>query len=127
MTIGVSAMKLGAGRATMTDVIDMSAGIFIEESGDQVVKGDLLATCYTNKEGVTMSLRTSTTPLNFRRRSPSPTDRPRLHQVMRVLVQEVLKASVTIDAKEVASIGRGFLLFVGFTQGDKSHHRENGR
>jgi D-tyrosyl-tRNA(Tyr) deacylase len=37
---------------------------------------------------------------------------------MRVLVQEVLKASVTIDAKEVASIGRGFLLFVGFTQGD---------
>ena len=37
---------------------------------------------------------------------------------MRVLVQEVLKASVTIDTKEVASIGRGFLLFVGFTQGD---------
>jgi len=37
---------------------------------------------------------------------------------MRVLVQEVLKASVTIDSKEVASIGRGFLLFVGFTQGD---------
>lgn len=37
---------------------------------------------------------------------------------MRILVQEVLKASVTIDSKEVASIGRGFLLFVGFTQGD---------
>jgi len=37
---------------------------------------------------------------------------------MRVLVQQVLKASVTIDSKEVASIGRGFLLFVGFTAGD---------
>ena len=53
MTIGVSAMKLGAGRATMTDVIDMSAGILLAKKvGDQVVKGDLLATCYTNKEGV---------------------------------------------------------------------------
>src|SRR5574344_2247087 len=54
MTIGVSAMKLGAGRATMTDVIDMSAGILLAKKvGDQVHKGDLLATCYTNKEGVT--------------------------------------------------------------------------
>jgi thymidine phosphorylase len=53
MTIGVSAMKLGAGRATMTDVIDMSAGILLAKKvGDQVDKGDLLATCYTNKEGV---------------------------------------------------------------------------
>lgn len=37
---------------------------------------------------------------------------------MRVLVQEVLKASVTIEEKEVARIGRGFLLFVAFTEGD---------
>lgn len=37
---------------------------------------------------------------------------------MRVLVQEVLSASVKIDGEEVASIGRGFLLFVGFTAGD---------
>jgi len=37
---------------------------------------------------------------------------------MRILVQKVQKASVTIAAKEVASIGRGFLLFVGFTFGD---------
>ena len=37
---------------------------------------------------------------------------------MRVLVQEVLKASVTIEEKEVAKIGRGFLLFVAFTEGD---------
>lgn len=37
---------------------------------------------------------------------------------MRVLIQEVLSASVTISGEEVASIGRGELLFVGFTQGD---------
>ena len=37
---------------------------------------------------------------------------------MRVLIQEVLEASVAIDGKKVAAIGRGFLLFVGFTEGD---------
>ncbi len=38
---------------------------------------------------------------------------------MRVLVQEVKYASVTIDGKKIASIGRGFLLFVGFNVEDK--------
>jgi D-aminoacyl-tRNA deacylase len=37
---------------------------------------------------------------------------------MRVLVQEVSKASVTIEEKVVGAIDRGFLLFVGFTAGD---------
>jgi len=37
---------------------------------------------------------------------------------MRVLVQEVTKASVKIDGNEVGRIDRGFLLFVGFTTGD---------
>lgn len=37
---------------------------------------------------------------------------------MRVLVQEVKYASVTIDGLKVASIGRGFLLFVGFNTED---------
>ena len=37
---------------------------------------------------------------------------------MRVLIQEVSEASVKIAAKEVAHIGKGYLLFVGFTQGD---------
>lgn len=37
---------------------------------------------------------------------------------MRVLVQEVKRASVTIDNKLYSSINRGFLLFVGFTNGD---------
>lgn len=37
---------------------------------------------------------------------------------MRVLVQLVKQASVTIDEKLYSSIGRGYLLFVGFTDGD---------
>lgn len=53
LDIGVSAMKLGAGRATMKDVIDMSAGIILgKKVGDRVEKGDVLATAYTNKEGI---------------------------------------------------------------------------
>lgn len=53
LDIGVSSMKLGGGRATMSDVIDMAAGIMLNKKvGDRVEKGDLLATCYTNKTGV---------------------------------------------------------------------------
>lgn len=50
LEIGVSAMKLGAGRETLDDVIDMSAGIVLAHKiGDKVNKGDLLCTVYTNK------------------------------------------------------------------------------
>ncbi|MCQ2743075.1 MAG: pyrimidine-nucleoside phosphorylase [Bacilli bacterium] len=53
LAIGVSAMKLGAGRATMDDVIDMSAGILLNKKvGDRVSYGDVLATAYTNKDDV---------------------------------------------------------------------------
>ena len=37
---------------------------------------------------------------------------------MRVIVQRVLKASVAIDGKVVSQIGKGFILLVGFTDGD---------
>ncbi len=37
---------------------------------------------------------------------------------MRVVLQRVSRASVTIDNKVVGSIGRGFLLLVGFTATD---------
>ena len=37
---------------------------------------------------------------------------------MRVIVQEVRSASIEIEGKIIASIQRGFLLFVGFTDGD---------
>ncbi|MCR5348265.1 MAG: pyrimidine-nucleoside phosphorylase [Bacilli bacterium] len=53
LAIGLAAMKLGAGRATMKDVIDMSAGIQLRKKvGDKVQKGDVLCYCHTNKEGV---------------------------------------------------------------------------
>ena len=37
---------------------------------------------------------------------------------MRVVLQRVTRASVTIDGQETAAIGRGYLLLVGFTQSD---------
>lgn len=37
---------------------------------------------------------------------------------MRILIQECLKASVTIDNKVVGSIEKGEVLFVGFADGD---------
>lgn len=51
LEIGESAMRLGAGRETFDDVIDMSAGIVLSKKvGDKVAKGDVLCTVYTNKE-----------------------------------------------------------------------------
>lgn len=49
LEIGESAMRLGAGRATMQDVIDMSAGIILNKKvGDKVKNGDVLCTIHTN-------------------------------------------------------------------------------
>lgn len=39
---------------------------------------------------------------------------------MRVIVQKVKRASVTIDNQVVGKIGRGFMLLVGFKEGDGS-------
>ena len=51
LNIGENAMRLGAGRATIDDKIDMSAGVVLAKKiGGKVKKGDLLATVYTNKE-----------------------------------------------------------------------------
>ena len=51
LRIGENAMRLGAGRETFDDVIDMSAGIVLAKKvGDKVEAGDLLCTAYTNKE-----------------------------------------------------------------------------
>jgi len=53
LTIGNSSMRLGGGRETLEDVIDMSAGILLNKKvGDYVKEGELLATAYTNKENV---------------------------------------------------------------------------
>ncbi len=47
--IGVASMILGAGRESITDSIDMSAGILLKKKiGDQVKKGDVIALLYTD-------------------------------------------------------------------------------
>ncbi len=49
--IGLSAVALGAGRATKDDIIDFTAGIIIEKkTGDFVKSGELLATLYSSSE-----------------------------------------------------------------------------
>lgn len=51
LSIGLAAMKLGAGRETMESKIDMAAGIVLNKKvGDKVLKGEVLAYCHTNKE-----------------------------------------------------------------------------
>ena len=51
LEIGESAMRLGAGRETFDDVIDMSAGIVLRKKvGDKVEKGETLCVVHTNKE-----------------------------------------------------------------------------
>ena len=51
LEIGESAMRLGAGRETFDDVIDMSAGIVLSKKvGDKVKKGEVLCTVHTNVE-----------------------------------------------------------------------------
>ena len=50
---GISSLLLGAGRNTKEDAIDYSAGIILKaKTGDYVKKGDLLATLYTDNEGL---------------------------------------------------------------------------
>lgn len=50
--IGMSAMLLGAGRASKEDKIDFGAGIVLcKKVGDRVEKGEAIATLYTNCEG----------------------------------------------------------------------------
>ena len=53
LEIGIAAMKLGAGRETLEDKIDMSAGIILKHKvGSKVNKGDVLCVAYTNKDNV---------------------------------------------------------------------------
>jgi D-tyrosyl-tRNA(Tyr) deacylase len=41
---------------------------------------------------------------------------------MRVLLQRVARAAVTVDGRETGSISRGFVALVGFTHGDSDEH-----
>ena len=50
LNIGENSMRLGGGRATLDDTIDMAAGIYLRRKvGDYVNKGDVLLEVHTNK------------------------------------------------------------------------------
>ncbi len=49
--LGLCAMRLGAGRATKDDIIDLSVGIMLNKKvGDFVHKDEVIATVYANDE-----------------------------------------------------------------------------
>lgn len=51
--LGYLSMRLGAGRATKEEIIDQSAGIYLNKTTDEKVeKGDLVMTLYTNKDQI---------------------------------------------------------------------------
>ncbi len=51
--IGIAALMLGAGRENKDSHIDLAAGIIMKKKiGDQVFKGEPIATLYTNKEDI---------------------------------------------------------------------------
>ena len=55
-TVGLAAMKLGAGRETKEDVIDFKAGIeLLKKPTDPVKSGDVIARLYTDKEDALVS------------------------------------------------------------------------
>ena len=48
---GVASLLLGAGRNTKEDVIDFTAGVYLQaKTGDRVQKGDVIAVLYSNKK-----------------------------------------------------------------------------
>lgn len=53
LAIGLSAMRLGAGRETKEDVIDPDVGIFLKKKvGDYVLERETIALLYNNKENI---------------------------------------------------------------------------
>ncbi len=73
LSIGVTSMKLGGGRATMEDVIDMSAGILLNKKiGESVEEGELLASLYTNKEDASFAYEDVLSAFLIQKEQPAP-------------------------------------------------------
>lgn len=53
MSLGITSMRLGAGRENLDDIIDHTAGIVLHKKiGDKVAKGDPLLTLYSEKPDI---------------------------------------------------------------------------
>ncbi|MEW6320807.1 MAG: thymidine phosphorylase [Acidobacteriota bacterium] len=72
--IGVAAMRLGAGRARMDDVVDPAAGIVLARKvGDRVLTGDPLMTLhYADEDRLAPALETARAAVTIGTRPPAP-------------------------------------------------------
>ncbi len=71
--VGKSACLCGAGRETLNDIIDMSAGIILNKKiGDFVNKGDKIATLYGNKEKIQKAEDMLSKAFNISANKPKP-------------------------------------------------------
>ena len=64
LMIGEAAMNLGAGRATLDDVIDHTVGIVLNKKvGDKLTKGDVIACIYANEKGIDIAAQVESNPV----------------------------------------------------------------
>ena len=85
MGLGIASMRLGAGRETKDDLIDVAAGIMLKKKlGEYVSKGDTLATIYTEHANAALNVPTVLSCFEI---SPDP-----------VTVSPVVEEVISLDA-----------------------------
>ncbi len=87
MDLGLTSMKFGAGRETLDDIIDPTAGIVLNKKiGDKVTKGDILFTVYTEHPNRHELLTRALNDFDF---SDEPVEKPK-----------VVETQISYDKKE---------------------------
>ncbi len=81
--IGISSVILGAGREKKEDTIDMTAGIILnKKTGDEIKKGDIIATLYTKNENSIKSAKEKfLSAIEFS--DEKPVDIPLIYEIVR--------------------------------------------
>ena len=81
--IGISSVILGAGREKKEDTIDMTAGIILnKKTGDEIKKGDIIATLYTKNENSIKSAKEKLlSSIEFS--DEKPVDIPLIYEIVR--------------------------------------------
>ena len=80
--VGLASQHAGAGRASKEDIIDMTAGIYLDKKvGESVKKGDRLATVFGNDQN---RVKTAAAELKgaFEMTVDRPEERPLIHKII---------------------------------------------